>query len=272
MTKKPASPVPKLHAGQCVKALRERYAPPEWAFFEQVANGTGYADRERRWADAVAIGIWPSRGLLIHGFEIKVSRSDWKSELAKPDKSEAIQQFCDHWWVVAPRGLIDPAEMPPTWGLVEVNEKGKPNTRVNAPKLDATTPSKLFMAAIFRRHSHIWEAVLKRDCADARDEGEKRGDPKLADRLEELQRKYDALHTKVEEFQSASGVSIEWGWDLGDVGKAVMRLRDADKRDELVQQLERDLQAYDHRREQLKADIAAIRAVETPVVKKAGAA
>ena len=45
--------------------------------------------------DAVIMSLWPSRGLELHGVEIKVSRADWKREAADPAKAEAIAAYCD---------------------------------------------------------------------------------------------------------------------------------------------------------------------------------
>lgn len=61
--------------------LRERYQGRDWAFLLQVPDGTGMA--KSRTADALAMGLWPSKGLNLHGFEVKASRSDWLAELAK---------------------------------------------------------------------------------------------------------------------------------------------------------------------------------------------
>jgi len=41
----------------------------------------------RRTADYVAMDLWPSKGLALHGHEIKVSRSDWLRELKEPEKA-----------------------------------------------------------------------------------------------------------------------------------------------------------------------------------------
>ena len=64
--------------GLC-KLLRYRFCQPEWAFLSQVRNGTGYL-RTTRTADALAMSLWPSRGLHLYGFEIKVRKSDWKKD------------------------------------------------------------------------------------------------------------------------------------------------------------------------------------------------
>lgn len=104
--------------------LRAQYAAPAWAFFEEVRNQTGYGKRER-YADALALGLWPSHGMELIGFEIKVSRGDWKRELADPTKAAEFQKWCDRWFIVAPKGIVAPIELPATWGLIELNEKNK---------------------------------------------------------------------------------------------------------------------------------------------------
>lgn len=52
----------------------------------------------------------------VHGFEVKVSRSDWLRELADADKAEAWSRYCHHWWLVAPREVVRPGELPDGWG------------------------------------------------------------------------------------------------------------------------------------------------------------
>lgn len=74
MTKKPA---PRITAADIEAALARIYSQPEWAILFDVGNATG--GRATRRADAVAMSLWPSRGLELYGFEIKVSRADWKS-------------------------------------------------------------------------------------------------------------------------------------------------------------------------------------------------
>ncbi len=80
-------------------AILKRWESPAWNTFFEVPNSTGFA--KSRTADAVAVCTWPSRGMEIHGIEIKSYRSDWLRELKQPEKSEPVQRFCDRWWVVA---------------------------------------------------------------------------------------------------------------------------------------------------------------------------
>lgn len=54
----------------------------------------------------------------VMGFEVKTSRSDWLRELKDPSKSEAWRRYCTHFYVVAPRGVVNKDELPAGWGLI----------------------------------------------------------------------------------------------------------------------------------------------------------
>src|SRR3990167_4818231 len=101
--------------------ISERYCAPAWAFLPQVRNGTGILSTVRT-ADAIAMSLWPSRGMDLHGFEIKISRYDWQKELQNPEKAEEIAAFCDYCWIVTPdelgKSIIDRGELPTNWGLL----------------------------------------------------------------------------------------------------------------------------------------------------------
>ena len=130
--------------------LRKHYDGRAYAMLEEVRNGTGYGRRER-YADALVVSLWPSRGIWFAGIEIKVSRSDWLAELKNPAKSAEIQRWCDYWWIAAPEGLVRTGELPPTWGLLSCSSGGKISVEHAAPKLEASPPSAAFVAAIMRR-------------------------------------------------------------------------------------------------------------------------
>lgn len=56
---------------------------------------------------------------------IKVSRSDFLSELKKPQKAEVISRYCDRWWIVAAdRKVAQVDELPKTWGLLVAQKNG----------------------------------------------------------------------------------------------------------------------------------------------------
>ena len=136
------------------RLIEAKFEEPAHVVLPQVANGSGHM-RVTRYADAMAMSLWPSRGLELHGFEIKVSKSDWKRELRDPEKSAPIQAYCDRWWIVAPGGVVDLAELPTTWGLFEPRKRrGKVSLHVakQAPKLtDTKKIDRRFLAAILRR-------------------------------------------------------------------------------------------------------------------------
>lgn len=104
------------------RELIKRYPSGEYAYFSQVRNGTGFS-AETRTADAMVLSLWPSRGLELYGFEIKVRRSDWLSELKNPKKADELSQYCDYWYIVTPSGIVEIGELPATWGLMEWNGK-----------------------------------------------------------------------------------------------------------------------------------------------------
>lgn len=161
-------------------ALKAAYKSSEYALMWEVGDATG--SRVSRHADAVAMNLWPSRGLLIEGFEIKVSRSDWRRELDNPAKSAAVQQYCDRWWVVAPTGIIQLHEVPALWGVKEVTEKGVVKTVKAAPDLDSVIPKnspvRSFVAAMLRRssdeHAGMIEEIVKEKLTKLRESDESR--------------------------------------------------------------------------------------------------
>ena len=136
-------------------ALRGRYKPPEWAIFFEVANATGGLAAGR--ADAIAMNLWPSRGLAIHGFEIKVSRSDWARERANPAKAEVMAKNCDFWWVVAPVGIVDDSDLPLTWGLLTVTDNYRVRQVVAAEKTDVVPLERPFLASLVRATGRLDE-------------------------------------------------------------------------------------------------------------------
>lgn len=196
-------------------ALRKRYPAPEFAYFDEVPNGTG--GNAARTADGVAMGLWPSRGMEIVGFEIKASRSDWLREKKDPSKAETIQRFCDRWFlVVGDADIVKDGELPPTWGLLVPRAKGL-SIKVEAPKLEAQPVGRGFLAAILRRAQGACpgdEALrLARDQAtrDADERNETYLEMRMKQAKEIFDRdiaEYKVIAERVRAFQEASGVDI----------------------------------------------------------------
>ncbi|WP_186200613.1 hypothetical protein [Burkholderia gladioli] len=208
-----------MQTAEVKAALRARFCSPEWALFFEVADATGA--RHSRWADAVAMNLWPSRGLAVHGMEVKVSRSDWLRELKDPSKSAPVQRYCDHWWIVAPAGVIKDGELPPTWGHYEVKPGGTLRELVGAPKLEAEPVTRQFVAALMRRASAADEDVVRAAVAveigRLRENDEKRVNREIERRTGEL----EELRQQIAEIERVSGVEIKrWG-DSEEIGRAV---------------------------------------------------
>ena len=80
-----------MTASAIINALAAKFKAPEYAFLTEVRNSVGFSSKVRT-ADAMAMSLWPSRGLYMTGFEVKVSRADWKKELEQPEKAEELAQ------------------------------------------------------------------------------------------------------------------------------------------------------------------------------------
>lgn len=102
--------------------LRARYSEQHgngeaWAFVTHVRNAAGF-DASRT-CDAIAMALWPSRGLVLHGIEVKCSRADWLRELKHPAKAEGFATLVDRWYLaVADRTIVRAGELPDGWGLL----------------------------------------------------------------------------------------------------------------------------------------------------------
>ncbi len=207
-------------AQQVRQALRKRYQAPAFALFEEVGNATGFGCS--RHADAVAVSLWPSRGLTIQGIEIKVSRSDWKHELSDPAKADAIQQYCDHWWLAVGDGtIVQAGELPETWGLL-VFRGGKMVCEKEAPKLEPKALDRNFVAALLRRAHEASERIRSAGHAEGYEKGKvlmPDENPETIARLRELEH----LKPTIAKFEELSGIKLD-SWNGHNMGRAVARL------------------------------------------------
>ena len=77
------------------------------------------------------------RVLALHGWGR--TRADWLRELKQPGKCESVAQYCDHWWIVAPPGVVGPGELPAAWGLLVARGDGL-RAEKHAPKRPDVLP------------------------------------------------------------------------------------------------------------------------------------
>lgn len=219
------------------RLLRQRYAAPEWAIAFEVANSTGGA--ARRYADAIAMNLWPSRGFAINGFEIKVSRSDWKKELSQPGKADVIWQFCDFWTLVAPKGVLaHTSELPMGWGYIEAGPNGLRQV-VNPEKRDeATPPTKGFVAAMLRRTFDKSDAHFQKEIAAAvaaLTAAEPTGKVVLTKRSapqpapgSDVRDKYEKLKAERDRFEQLTGIKLS-AYNIGGAEQHAERFKTANR-------------------------------------------
>lgn len=193
----------------------------QWAFISQLRNTTGYSSQIRT-ADAMAMGLWPSTGLKLIGFELKVSRSDWLHELKQPQKSEEMRQFCDEWYLVIPdMSIIKDGELPAGWGLMAALGRGRSiKVKIKAPQLDPVDVDRALLASIFR---NISEKTIPMELANKR----------MSDLVEQQERMWKAqnkraieeameIRKQVAEFEDATGIKFtDWRRDHMELAKVV---------------------------------------------------
>lgn len=203
--------------------IRKRHPLPRWVVIPEVGNGTGY--NVKRHADAVALGIWPSDGHAIHGFEVKTSRADVQREMADPTKADAVGKYVDHWWiVVSGLDIIDGIVIPASWGIL-VPKSGVLREHRKAPKRKAVPIDRNFSAAIVRKVAESW--VAKDEHARVKESVKEIVRAELKEERDWEQQKLDvdfqALKKKVAAFKNESGIDLEDAtvWNAGNIARAV---------------------------------------------------
>jgi hypothetical protein len=140
-----------------ITLLRRRYGRvytgnggnPKYVHAAQVRNGLFEAQS----CDYLAMDCSDMRGNELHGHEVKVSRSDWRRELAQPWKCEAFLTCVDYWWlVVAERSIVADGELPAGWGLMAPARNGRGlQVHVPAARRDPKPLPRPIVASFIRR-------------------------------------------------------------------------------------------------------------------------
>ena len=227
-----------MTSNEIKKALANKYSPPSYALFTEVAKG-GVASFNG-YIDAVAFALYPSLGHTIDGFEIKVSRSDFLREFEKPDKSGGAIVNCNRWWLVAPKGVCDKNELPKDWGLLEFIG-GRFYKRKQAQMREVEF-NLSFIAGLVRRAT---EGTIPRSIYWDKVEDEKKEIRKeFAAEIEKAKTQLDDYVKKVREFEGASGLEVLVSWKSGkELGEAVgIILHNQLRLDYEIESLEREIE------------------------------
>lgn len=131
--------MPKQTEASMIELLHDRYATrggngARYVGMAHVRSDAGF-DAQRT-ADFMALDLWPSKGLILHGHEVKISRSDWLNELKDPEKAGAFIPHVDYWWlVIADKNMVKDGELPKGWGMMAPGTDGKLRVIKQAPRL-----------------------------------------------------------------------------------------------------------------------------------------
>lgn len=260
-----------------IELMERRYeAAQGWLLFYEVANGTGY--KITNYADALAMSIWASKGIALHGFEFKRSRSDLLKELRDEKKAEAIQKYCNHWWlVVSDVKFCEGVEVPATWGILAPRNNVLYQVRA-APKLDAEPWSPAFIASLMRR---FHESTVKKDLDAQRAAIESRAQELVKSKertvnasdlaaakreMERYKNLYEALTERIRKFEEASGIPVN-NWQANNIKDIVAALQNPTNKQRMKSQLSEVRDAADRISKSMTGALKNLEQMETPNTK-----
>ncbi len=187
--------------------LYSKYNRSGYLFFDELSNATGALANRR--ADAAVLGIWPSTGYALQGFEIKVSKADLDKEINDVEKWEAIGKYCDRWWlVVSDKSIVDMQRLPAVWGVMYPT-KMRLKVYRPAPKLTPEPWAKRFAISMILNYGKTFEREkLQQDRSlnSKYQEGYADGQKITTTTAAE---KHRLLAKAVAEFEEASGLKID---------------------------------------------------------------
>lgn len=240
-----------------MERLRRHYINPAddlpgGIFLEEVGRNGQHGRR----VDALYVGFTSASGRQLIGHEVKVSRADWRNELAKVGKADTWADDCHAWYVVAPEGVVPVDELPDGWGLLDDGGRTKTRLRtvVKAKHHPARTPSWDTVRSILARYDTLrahaiadgrqQAFIAAREQAEANAQRAGRGDPityAQQQRLALLDQLEDTLGWKVDTY--AWGKDTETTVGVDELAAAIALVRAADKVPPLQRfdQLQRDL-------------------------------
>lgn len=149
---------------------------PGGVFLPEVGwNPAGGASGHDGGCDAIYVGFTSTRGRILVGHELKISRSDWLAELNKAGKADPWADQCHQWWlVVSAPAIVRAGELPVGWGLmVPGPSKTQMDVVVQAETKRDHTPSWLAVRSIMARQDTLRSEALQEDRRKAREDARK---------------------------------------------------------------------------------------------------
>ncbi|NAS22468.1 hypothetical protein GT755_12325 [Herbidospora sp. NEAU-GS84] len=152
-----------MNTGQLLDLLVAHYGQPDGRpQAGEVLLTEVQAPGSTRRADLVRVGLWPSRGYAIDVHELKTSKADWRRELDDPAKADAWWRYSSRFWIVAPPLVVDPAEVPDGWGLMEAPRSGRRFKVVIKPEARKPELSLELVIRLVARNNAIRDADMQR--------------------------------------------------------------------------------------------------------------
>jgi hypothetical protein len=157
------------------------------------------------------------------GYEVKVSRSDW----LRDGKFEAYLPLCNLFYVVAPKGVVQLAELPESVGLLEPIGSGDGTrlvTRRKAARREIEWPRHVMAYALMWRAGKTPDKAARAEqwagWAERREQYERVGlsvAKRIRDEHEKLQRENDHLKRKHETYDGIRDALVRLGFDLNHI-------------------------------------------------------
>lgn len=192
---------------------------PRFVMAVQVHNGAGF--RYSRKIDAIVLDTWPSKGITLHGLEMKISKSDFRRELKNPQKHREFEPYLDRFSIVAAPGVVSLDVLPAKWGAYVLKDDGTLHTlRAPLPLHDDPKPhvSRGIFAAFCR-------ALVTRSLSDeaikaAYDRGLALGKERAEGTINGFKKQAEEAQEAIDEFEEKSGVGVR-SYNAGQIGEAV---------------------------------------------------
>lgn len=194
---------------------------PRYVMAVQVRDGAGFS--AMRTLDAIVFDTWPSKGLELHGLEIKTTTADLRRELSNPKKFGRFEPLLDRFSIVAPLGVVDLSLLPKRWGLYCPTDGGKLRARRKPlPLRPGTAPpatiDRSFAASFVR--ALVDRSLNKTTIQAEYDRGYQRGQASKESDVERAEKRVEEIRQRISTFEENSGVKLD-PWNAGRIGEAV---------------------------------------------------